>query len=71
MKQEYNVYSIKTKKAIIRAKNAKLFPELGIPKSTAYHWIKNGVKEPKPLVIVSSQKAKSSISAENNTDKKR
>lgn len=40
----YQSYSSHIKKAIIETGNIHLYPELHIPKSTAYHWIKNGIR---------------------------
>ena len=39
----YNHYSVRIKRAIIESRNPALFPELKIPRSTAYHWIRRGV----------------------------
>lgn len=45
----YRFYSVDVKRQIAASRNPNLFPELRIPKSTAYHWMKHGVKEPAEL----------------------
>lgn len=41
----YKQYSDSLKLAIAESGNVNLFPELNIPKSTAYHWVKRGVRK--------------------------
>ncbi len=47
MRSSYSSYSFEVKQAIAQSKNPNLFPELRVPRSTAYHWIRHGVGRPK------------------------
>ena len=46
----YRQYSHKIKRMIVKSKNPNLFPELRIPRSTAYHWIRHGVRRPYGII---------------------
>src|SRR5690606_23617760 len=56
-RQPYRRYSEAIRQAIVKSGNANLYPDLHIPRSTAYHWIKRG--EPHPRVKPSKNVAPS------------
>lgn len=57
MRGSYKSYSPEVRSAIIRSGNPDLFPELAIPRATARHWIKHGVKSPSRLPVQSRREA--------------
>ena len=52
--QKYRSYSIDVKEMIIKTRNPNLFPELGIPRTTALYWLRNAGKSR----LISTSKSK-------------
>ena len=52
----YRKYDSEIKEMIIQTRNPALFPELGIPRTTALYWIKNAGKERKKTAYKESRR---------------